>query len=107
MYGTDPDRLVSAIQKEGMVAIKVAVYLQQMRDLQNQLSGEGGEDPLIGLKRMEIEQRAKADQAKISVDQQRLTLDQQKLQNNNQINQQRLRLQEIKTMQPQGARNAA
>lgn len=107
MYGTDPDRLVSAIQKEGMVAIKVAVYLQQMKDLQGQLSGEGGEDPLIGLKRMEIEQRAKADQAKISVDQQRLSLDQQKMQNNNQINQQRLRLQEVKTMQPTGARNAA
>jgi hypothetical protein len=107
LYGTDPDRLVSAIQKEGMVAIKVAVYLQQMKDLQGQLSGEGGEDPLIGLKRMEIEQRAKADQAKISVDQQRLSLDQQKMQNNNQINQQRLRLQEVKTMQPTGARNAA
>ena len=107
MYGTDPDRLVSAIQKEGMVAIKVAVYLQQMKDMQNQLSGEGGEDPLIGLKRLEIEQRSKADQAKISVDQQRLSLDQQKMQNNNQINQQRLRLQEIKTMQPQGAQNAA
>ncbi len=107
MYGTDPDRLVSAIQKEGMVAIKVAVYLQQMKDLQGQLSSEGGEDPLIGLKRMEIEQRAKADQAKIAMDQQRLSLDQQKMQNNSQINQQRLRLQEVKTMQPTGARNAA
>jgi len=107
MYGTDPDRLVSAIQKEGMVAIKVAVYLQQMRDLQNQLMGEGGEDPLIGLKRLEIEQRAKADQAKVGVDQQRLALDQQKAQNNNLINQQRLRLQEVKAMQPRGAQNAA
>jgi len=107
MYGTDPDRLVSTIQKEGMVAIKVAVYLQQMKNMQNQLLGEGEEDPLIALKRLEIEQRSKADQAKISVDQQRLSLDQQKMQNNNQINQQRLRLQEIKTMQPQGAQNAA
>lgn len=107
MYGTDPDRLVSAIQKEGMVAIKVAVYLQQMKDLQGQLSGEGGEDPLIGLKRLEIEQRAKADQAKVGVDQQRLALDQQKAQNNNLINQQRLRLQEVKAMQPRGAQNAA
>jgi len=107
MYGTDPDRLISAIQKEGMVAIKIAIYLQQMKDMQNQLSGEGGEDPLIALKRLEIEQRSKADQARISVDQQRLSLDQQKMQNNNQINQQRLRLQEIKTMQTQGAQNAA
>jgi hypothetical protein len=30
MYGTDPDRIVSAIQKEGMVAIKVATYMQEI-----------------------------------------------------------------------------
>lgn len=106
-YGTDPERLVSAIQKEGMVALKVAMYIQETRDMQNKLSGEGGEDPLIGLKRMELEQRAKADQQRIQIDQQRLGLDQQKLQQNNVINQQRLKLQEVKTMQPKGARNAA
>jgi hypothetical protein len=107
MYGTDPERLVSAIQKEGMVAIKVATYMQEMRDLQGKLSGEGGEDPLIELKRMEIQQRAQADQQRIQLDQQKLGLDQQKLQQNNQINQERLRLQAIKTMQPKGVRNAA
>jgi len=107
MYGTDPDRMVSPIQKEGMVAIKVATYMQEMKDLQGKLSGEGGEDPLIELKRMEIQQRAQADQQRIQMEQQRLGLDQQKLQQNNQLNQQRLRLQEVKTMQSQGARNAA
>jgi len=106
-YGTDPDRMVSPIQKEGMVAIKVATYMQEMKDLQGKLSGEGGEDPLIELKRMEIQQRAQADQQRIQMEQQRLGLDQQKLQQNNQLNQQRLRLQEVKTMQSQGARNAA
>jgi hypothetical protein len=107
MYGTDPDRMISPIQKEGMVAIKVATNMQEMKDLQGKLSGEGGEDPLIELKRMEIQQRAQADQQRIQLDQQRLGLDQQKLQQNNQINQQRLRLQEVKTMQAPGARNAA
>jgi hypothetical protein len=106
-YGTDPEGLVSMIQKEGMVALKVAMYLQETRDMQGKLSGEGGEDPLIGLKRMEIEQRAKADQQRIQIDQQRLGLDQQKLQQNNAINQQRLRLQEVKTMKPKGVQNAA
>jgi chaperonin GroES len=107
MYGTDPERMVSAIQKEGMVAIKVATYMQQMQDLQGKLSGEGGEDPLIELKRLEIQNREKADQQRIQIDQQRLGLDQQKAQNNNQLNQQRLRLQEIKTLQPKGVSNAA
>jgi hypothetical protein len=107
MYGTDPERMISLIQKEGMVAIKVATYMQEMRNLQDKLSGEGGDDPLIELKRMEIQQRAQADQQRIQIDQQRLGLDQQKAQNNAQINQQRLRLQEIKTMQPKGVPNAA
>jgi hypothetical protein len=106
-YGTDPDRLVSAIQKEGMVAIKVAMALQEMKTLQGQLSGEGGEDPLIALKRLEIENRAKADQERIKLDQQKLGLDQQRAQQANQFNQERLRLQEVKMVQPQGARNAA
>jgi hypothetical protein len=106
-YGTDPERMISVIQKEGMVAIKVATYLQDMKELQGKLSGEGGEDPLIELKRMEIQQRAQADQKRIQIDQQRLGLDQQKLQQNNQLNQQRLRLQEVKIMQPKGAQNAA
>ena len=107
MYGTDPDRMVSTIQKEGMVAIKVAVYMQQMRDTQNQLSGEGGSDPLVDLKRMEIEQRGKIDAQRVQVEQQRLSLDQQKAQQANQVNQERLRLQAVKMGQPQGMQNAA
>jgi len=106
-YGTDPDKMVSIIQKEGMVAIKVALYLQEMKELQGKLSGEPGEDPLVQLKRMEIENKNKAEQAKIAMDQQRLALDQQKINNNNQLNQQKLQLQQLKAVQPQGARNAA
>jgi len=105
LYGTDPDQMVSAIQKEGMVAIKVATYLQESRNMQDQLiGGQGGEDPLVGLKRMEIEQRAAADQAKMQLDQQKLQLDQQKAQQSMQIDQQKLQLQMAKA---QGGRNAA
>ena len=107
MYGTDPDRMVSVLQKEGMVAIKVTIYMQEMRDLQNQLSGEGGEDPLIGLKRMEIEQRGKIDEQRVQIEQQKLGLDQQKAQQANQVNQERLRLQAVKLNQPTGMQNAA
>ena len=95
MYGPDPDRMVSAIQKEGMVAIKVAQYMQEVRSLQDQIAGTagGGEDPLVALKEKEIEQRAAADQAKIRLNEQKLQLEQQKLQQSTQIDRERLQLQ--------------
>jgi hypothetical protein len=95
MYGTDPDRMVSAIQKEGMVAIKVAQYMQEVRTMQDQIAGTagGGEDPLVALKEKEIEQRAAADQAKIRLNEQKLQLEQQKLQQSTQIDRERLQLQ--------------
>ncbi len=101
-YGTDPDRLVSAIQKEGMVAIKIAVYMQEVRTMQEEMAGGEGPDPLIKLKETEIQQRAQADQARIGIDQQRLALDKQKLQETTQINQQKLQLQQAKVNQPGG-----
>ena len=102
-YGTDPDRMVSAIQKEGMVAIKIAVYMQEVRDMQDEMTGgEEGPDPLIKLKEVEIQQRAQNDQAKIGIDQKRLALDQQKQQENLQIDRQKLQLQQAKIVQPGG-----
>jgi hypothetical protein len=107
-YGTDPDRMVSQIQKEGMVALRIAQYMKDVRDLQDQLTGGGGEDPIVALKQQELQQRAQADQADNQIDQQRLALDQQRLQQRGQIDQQRLALQAAKVQQfPQGARNAA
>jgi hypothetical protein len=104
MYGVDPDRMVSAIQKEGMVAIKATTYMQEMRNLQSQISGEGagGEDPLVALKKQELDQRAAADQAKMQLDQAKLQLETQKMQQSLQIDQARLQLQAAK-----GGRNAA
>jgi hypothetical protein len=94
-YGNDPDRMVSAIQKEGMVALKIAQYIKDMRDLQDQLNGGGEQpDPIVELKKQELAQRAQNDQQKLALEAQSLKLDQQKLQQNAQVAQERMRSQE-------------
>jgi hypothetical protein len=93
-YGSDPDRMVSAIQREGMIALKIAEYMQQVRDMQNQLAGGGGPDPIVALKEAEIQQRAQADQADQQIARERLQLDAAKMQQNTAINQQRIQSQE-------------
>lgn len=100
-YGVDPDRMVSAIQKEGMIAIKIAVYMQEVRSTQDEMTGgEEGPDPLIKLKEQEIQNRAQKDQARTNLDQQRLALDTQKQQEAMRIDQQKLQLQQAKLNQP-------
>jgi hypothetical protein len=108
-YGTDPDRMISAIQKEGMVALKIALGMKEVRDMQQELAGgDEGPDPLIKLKETELQQRAQNDQAKNQIEQQRLAMDQQKLQDTKMFNQQKLALQSAKVGQPpQGVQNAA
>jgi hypothetical protein len=101
-YGTDPDRMVSAIQKEGMVAIRIATGIKEVRDMQESFAGGEGPDPLVQLKEKEIAQRGQADQARIGIDQQRLALDQQKQQETMQINRQKLQLQQAKVNQTGG-----
>ena len=78
-YGTDPEGLISPLQREAMVALKVAEFFQQMKQMQEQLSGNQ-EDPLVTLKKQELEQNAKRDQARTQIDQGRLSLDQQRTQ---------------------------
>jgi hypothetical protein len=101
-YGTDPDRMISAIQKEGMVALRIATGIKEVRDMQEAFAGGEGPDPLVLLKEKEIAQRGQADQARINIDQQRLALDQQKAQETSQINRQKLQLQQAKVNQPGG-----
>jgi len=101
-YGTDPDRMVSAIQKEGMIALRIAAGIKEVRDMQEAFAGGEGPDPLVVLKEKEIAQRGQADQARINIDQQRLALDQQKQQETLQLNRQKLQLQEAKLNQPGG-----
>ena len=116
-YGTDPDQLVSSLQREAMIAIKVAQGFQEVKQLQTQLQGPPQDDPLIKLKEQELAQSAQRDQAKLQMDQQRIGLDQMKEQNDVQFDSARLALQQqvaaqknsqdaIKNAQ-QGAKNAA
>jgi len=92
-YGADPDRVVSAIQKEGLIALKVAQFIKEARDLQSQLTGEGP-DPVVQLKEAEIQQRAQADAQDTQIAQQKLAMDQQRLAQDAQIAQQRINSQE-------------
>ena len=115
-YGTDPDRLVSSLQREAMIAIKVAQGFQEVKKLQTELQGPQS-DPLIDLKKQELQQSAQRDQAKLQIDQQRLGLDQQKEQADVQFDQARLALQQQAAAQKnsqdairnaqQGAKNAS
>ena len=93
-YGNDPDHMVSEIQREGMIAIKVAEGMQAVRDMQNSLAGGGGPDPIIQLKEAEIQQRAQADQANNQIAEKRLQLDSTKIQQAGQANQARIQSQE-------------
>ena len=93
-YGTDPDQLVSSLQREAMVAIKVAQGFQEVKKLQQELQGPPQDDPLVKLKEKEIAQNGQRDQAKIQMDQQRISLDQMKEQNDVQFDSARLALQQ-------------
>jgi len=91
-YGEDPDRMISDLQREAMISIKVAEYMIEMKSLQGQLSGEGqGEDPVVALKAQELQQRAAKDQADIQAKQQSLQLDQQRIVANQQANEARIK----------------
>ena len=95
-YGVDPDRMVSVIQKEGMVAIKVVEFMQEMKNMQNQLAGIDGQqpDPVVQLKQQELQMRAQNDQMDNQIDQQRLAIEQQKAQDVVAANQARIQSQE-------------
>ena len=91
-YGTDPEKLVSPLQREAMIALKAAEFYQEAKALQEQLSGanQPPTDPLIELKKQELAQSAQRDQAKVAMDQARLTLDQQRENNDMMVDQARL-----------------
>ena len=93
-YGTDPDQLVSSLQREAMVAIKVAQGFQEVKQLQQRLQGPPQDDPLVKLKEKEIAQNGQRDQAKLQMDQQRISLDQMKEQNDVQFDSARIALQQ-------------
>jgi hypothetical protein len=94
-YGTDPQKMVSPLQREAMVALKAAQFYQEMRQTQDQLAGgEGQEDPLIKLKEQELKLLEQRDQMKAQDNQARLQLDAQKAQEQLRMEQARINSQE-------------
>ena len=73
-----PEEVV--VQLEGAVAAQIAQELQALRQLNDQVTGQGqqGPDPLVALKEQELQLRAQKDQAQIAQDQAELELDRQK-----------------------------
>ena len=92
-YGTDPDKVVSPLQREGMIATKVMQYFQEVKKKQEELAGPQS-DPLIDLKKQELQQNAASDQAKQQVDQAKVQLAQQKAQSDQQFAQANLALKQ-------------
>lgn len=94
-YGTDPDRMVSAIQKEGMIAMKIAQSMADIKALQDEMLGVGQPpvDPVVELKKQELDLRAKADQADAAAKDKKLAIDQAKLQQDTQVDQSRIQSQ--------------
>jgi hypothetical protein len=99
-YGTDPEKMVSALQREAMIATKVAKGFQEVKKLQEDMAGNQ-EDPLVGLKKQELQQSGERDKAKTAVDQAKLQLDQQKEQADQQESQSKLMLEVQKFQQEQ------
>jgi hypothetical protein len=94
-YGSDPDRMVSDMQREAMISLNVAQYMMDVKAMQGQLSGEGaGPDPIVALKEQELQMRAAKDQADIQVKQQGLQNEQMRIQENSQANDERIASQE-------------
>ena len=75
-YGSDPKEMISIIQKEGMIALKVAQYMQELKKLQTSLAGDQT-DPLVAVKEKEIAANEKNDQATLAFKQQELQVDTQ------------------------------
>jgi hypothetical protein len=94
-YGTDPDRMVSDMQREAMISLNVAQYMMDVKAMQGQLSGEGaGPDPIVALKEQELQMRAAKDQADTKIKQQGLQNEQMRIQENSQANDERIASQE-------------
>ena len=105
-YGTDPESMVSALQREAMIAIKTAEYYQEAKQLQTELQGPPGDDPLVKVKEQEIQAKAAADAAKDANDKSRIQLEGQRVQDDRAVDQAKIALDNQK-LQQQGSQNAA
>ena len=98
-YGTDPDSMVSALQREAMIAIKTAEYYQEAKKMQTDLQGPPPEDPLVKVKEQEIQARAANDQAEDGNAKARIQLDAQKMQSDIALQQEKLAIDAQKQQQ--------
>ena len=98
-YGTDPDSMVSALQREAMIAIKTAEYYQEAKKMQTDLQGPPPEDPLVKVKEQEIQARAANDQAEDGNAKARIQLDAQKMQSDVALKQAKLAIDAQKQQQ--------
>ena len=98
-YGTDPDSMVSALQREAMIAIKTAEYYQEAKKMQTDLQGPPPEDPLVKVKEQEIQAKAANDQAKDGNEKARIQLDNQKMQSDVALQQAKLAIDAQKQQQ--------
>jgi hypothetical protein len=105
-YGTDPDKLVSALQREAMIAIKVAEYYQEAKKMQTDLQGAPAEDPLVKVKEQEIQAKAAADAADDQNDKARIQLEGQRVQGDLMVDKAKVAL-DTQKLQQQGSQNAA
>lgn len=111
-YGTDPEGMVSDLQKEAMVALKIVANLQEVREVQNQLVGDQT-DPLIELKKQELQQNAQRDQQKAQEASARLQMEQMDKQTQDRIDLAKIQSNEkianerIMAMLQKGAQNAS
>jgi hypothetical protein len=105
-YGTDPDGIVSALQREAMIAIKVAEYYQEAKKIQTDLQGPPAEDPLVKVKEQEIQAKTTADQAKDQNEKARIQLEGQRVQGEIAVDQGKLAL-DTQKLQQQGMQNVA
>jgi hypothetical protein len=111
-YGTDPEGMVSDLQKEAMVALRIVENLQQVREVQNQLMGDQT-DPLIELKKQELQQNAQRDQSKAQEASARLQMEQMDKQTQDRIDLAKIQSNEkiandrIMAMLQKGTQNAS
>lgn len=92
-YGVDPDKMISDIQKEGMVAIKIAEFTEEVKKLQGELSGQGP-DPVVALKEQELKLKAQNNQMDNQISAQKLEIDKQKIAQTEKASQDRIQSQE-------------
>jgi len=93
-YGLDPDNMISDLQREAMVSIKITEYMIEMKGMQGELAGEGGQDPVVMLKAQELQQKAAKDQADIALKQEGIQVDQARIAQNAAGNEARIESQQ-------------